>query len=132
VKSRRRSRIFARFALFGAATVVSTMLLAPGLAMAAAPIHVAAIALVHSAPLAETPALLPPLAGHRPASGPRAARLLASVSQLSAGSTAATLAVASLLAAGAALSMGLGTWLLEFVGKSSRTRGQPRMGELAR
>jgi phosphate/sulfate permease len=127
----RRSRIIARVALFAAATVISTALAAPGLALAIAPVHAAAAILGHAAQVAENPALPPLRAGHRPPRAPRSERLLASVPQLDPGSSAVALAVTALLAAGLALALGLGGWLLEFVGRSSRTRGQPRMGVLA-
>jgi hypothetical protein len=127
----RRSRFVTRVTLLAAAAVISSSLAVPG-AMPTAGLLLASTARPHQAALlAENPALLPPLAGRRSLRIPRVARALVSAapSVAQASERSATLPV--LWAMGAVLTMGLGRWLLEFVGKSSRTRGQPRVGEFA-
>jgi hypothetical protein len=79
--------------------------------------------------LAESPVSLPPVAGRRSPRVPHIARVLASAGPSVVQGLSRTTPLPVLLVAGAVLVTGLGRWLLEFVGKSSRTRGQPRMGE---
>ena len=126
----RRSRFIARVTLFAAVATIASSLAAPGGVLAAGRIHAVTLGLGHAAGRPFSTGLIPPGAGRRPAPAPRVARADAGVPQTSASATeraglTAVLLVASLGAGGL-----LGRWLLEFVGKSSRTRGQPRMGVL--
>lgn len=127
----RRSRFIARVTLFAAAATIATSIAAPSGALAVGRIHAVTLGLGHAVSLADSTGLLPPGLGRRSPPEPRVAKTLASVPQTPASVTeragvTAVLLVASLGAGGL-----LGRWLLEFVGKSSRTRGQPRMGALA-
>ena len=131
----RRSRLVTRVTMFAAAALFSTSLSTPVPALAAGRAHAIPF------PAASSPSrlpesldsvgLVPPAAHRHRALRPHAVKDFAGVSQthLSAGVRAGFSAV--VLVAGIGLVGALGAWLLEFVGRSSRTRGQPRAGALA-
>ena len=129
----RRSRFIARVTLFAAVATIASSLAAPGGALAGGRTHAVTLGLRHAASRAGStgPLSSGAGAGHRPAPEPRVAKTLASVPQTYASSTGRASVTTTLLVASLGAGGLLGTWLLEFVGKSSRTRGQPRMGALA-
>jgi len=129
----RRSRFIARVTLFAAMATIATSLAAPSGALAAGRTHAVTLGLGHAASRVGStePRSSSAGAGKRPASEPRVAKTLASVPQTFASSAGRASVTAALLVAGLGAGGLLGKWLLEFVGKSSRTRGQPRMGALA-
>jgi hypothetical protein len=128
----RRSRIVARIALFAAAAALSTTFAGPAIALAAPLHHAPAVASVAPAALAANLAVRPLNVGHRGPVPPRIARFFTSVPHSATSVLAGLgLALASLLLLGALLAALLGGWLLDFARRSSRTRGQPRVGELA-
>lgn len=129
----RRSRFIARVTLFAAVATIASSLAAPSGALAAGRTHAVALGLSHAASRVGStgPRSSSAGAGKRPAPEPRLAKTLASVPQTHASAPERASVTAVLLAAGLGAGGLLGTWLLEFVGKSSRTRGQPGMGALA-
>jgi hypothetical protein len=127
----RRSRFVTRFTLFAAAAAISSTLVVPGSAPLAGPLLASVAQPQQAVLLAADPGSLLPVAGRRLPRAPHLARALASAGPSAVQAPARTTTLPVLLVAGTVLAAGLGRWLLEFVGKSSRTRGQPRMGELA-
>ena len=131
----RRSRFVARMTILAAAALFSTSLSTAAPALAATHAGLTAPQFVSSArgsvAVFEGVALVPPTVHHRSGTRPHLFKDIAGVSptNFSADARAGFSAVA--LAACVFLVGVLGTWLLEFVGKSSRTRGQPRMGALS-
>ena len=127
----RKSRFIAKVTLFAAVATIASSLAAPGGVLALGRAQAVTAGLSQVAAPAQSPAPLSPHAGGRPIPAPRVARVFASAVQPTAFAASGLVAPEALLAAGLALSALLGGWLLEFVGRSSRTRGQPRVGELA-
>ena len=129
----RRSRFIARVTLFAAAATIASSLAGPGGAFADGRTHAVTLGPGHAASRSGSSGPLSSGvgAGHRPAPAPRVAKTLASVPQTFASATERAGVTAVLLVANLGAGGLLGRWLLEFVGRSSRTRGQPRMGALA-